>query len=212
MSAVALILILLAAAAALDLAAQRIAVPQPTLLVLGGLALAFVPGLPHPALDPDVLFLVFVPPLLYAAAFRTSWRDFRENLRSIALLGVGLVIATIVTVAAVAHAIVPNLSWAASFVLGAIVAPPDAVAVVAVTRRLGISSRVETILEGEGLVNDATALVAYRMAVRAVESGFFSWIRGVLEFAVAAAGGIAIGLAVGVGIVWIRRRLATAPE
>ena len=212
MSAVALILILLAASAALDLVAQRIRVPHPTLLVLGGLALAFVPGLPRAELDPEIVFLVFVPPLLYAAAFRTSWRDFRGNLRSILLLGVGLVIATIATVAAVSHAIVPTFSWPAAFVLGAIVAPPDAVAVTAVTRRLGVSRRVETILEGEGLINDATALVAYRMAVRAVESGVFSWLRGAVEFVLAGAGGIGVGLLVGIAVVWIRRRLAAAPE
>src|SRR5437870_3388594 len=115
-------------------------------------------------------------------------------------------------VAVVSHAIVPHLPWPAAFALGAIVAPPDAVAVIAVTRRLGVSRQVETILEGEGLINDATALVAYRMAVQATASGAFSWVRAGAEFALAGAGGVAIGLGVGVMIVAIRRRLTAAPD
>jgi len=212
MSAVALILILLAAAAALDLLADAIAVPHPALLVLAGLALAVTPGLPRAELDPDVVFLVFVPPLLYAAAITTSLRDFRQNIGSITRLGVLLVVLTIVVVAAVAHAIIPRMPWPAAFVLGAIVAPPDVVAVTAVTRRLGIPRQVETILEGEGLINDATALVAYRMAIRSVDSNAFSWVQAAAEFARAAAGGIAVGLAVGAAIVWIRRRVTAAAE
>src|SRR5262249_40321206 len=158
---------------------------------LAGLALAVTPGLPRTELDPEVVFLAFVPPLLYAAAINTSWRDFVQNIRSIALLGVLLVIATVFVVAAVAHTLFRGMPWPAACVLGAIVAPPDAVAVTAVTRRLGVPRRVETILEGEGLINDATALVAYRMAVRGVDSNSFSWLAGAGEFVLAAAGGIA---------------------
>jgi NhaP-type Na+/H+ or K+/H+ antiporter len=184
MPAVALILILLGAAAALQLAAQRMNLPHPVLLVLGGLLLAVTPGLPRVRLDPDIVFLLFVPPLLYRAALMTSWRDFRAHLRSILLLAVGLVLATTLAIAAVAHRIVPGLSWPSAFLLGVIIAPPDPVAATAVLRNLDAPAAIETILEGEGLVNDATALVGYRMGVNVV----------------------------GVGIAWVRRRVEHAPE
>src|SRR5262249_4988297 len=154
--------------------ARRVNVPYPSLLVLGGLALGFVPGLPHVQLPPDVVFLLFVPPLVYVAAFSTSWRDFRANLRPIGLLGVGLVLASVLAVAAVAHLAVPGMTWPLAFVLATIVAPTDTVAVVAVTNRLHVPGRIVTILEGESLINDAVALVAYRMAVAAVLAGTFS--------------------------------------
>lgn len=212
MSAVALILTLLAATAALNLAAQRLNIPHPVLLVLGGVALALAPGVPHARLDPEIVFLVFVPPLLYRTAITTSWRDFRDNLRTILLLAVGLVIATMGIVAAVAHDLIPALAWPAAFLLGAIVAPPDPVAAAAVIRRLDTPRTIDTILEGEGLVNDATTLVAYRMAVDAVSSGSFASQAAALHFAVAAVGGVAVGLAVGAAIAWIRRHLTHAPE
>src|SRR5262245_60241195 len=146
MAALELILVLFAAVAALRLLADRLHVPLPALLVLGGIALAVIPGLPRARLEPEVVFLIFVPPLLYWTALNTSWRDFRTNLRSISLLAVGLVIATMAAVAAVAHAATPDLTWPAAFVLGAIVSPPDPVAVTAVTRRLGIPRNIITIL------------------------------------------------------------------
>src|SRR4051794_14049038 len=132
MTAVALILILLAATAGLDVLAGRMAIPHPVLLVIGGLVLAPTPGLPPQQLVPDVVFLVFVPPLIYRAALTTSWRDFRTHLRAILLLAVGLVIATMIVVATVAHQIDPALPWSAAFVLGAIVSPPDPIAATAV--------------------------------------------------------------------------------
>jgi len=177
------------------------------LLVLAGAVLAFVPELPRPTLSPEVVFLVFIPPLLYWSAFNTSWRDFRRHLRSISLLSVGLVLVTMAAVAAVAHALVPALPWPSAFVLGAIVSPPDAVAVAAVTRRLGIDRGIMTVLEGEGLVNDATALIAYRMAVAAVVAGAFSLRMATVEFAWAAVAGVGVGLGVGMAIVALRRRL-----
>jgi len=186
---------------------ERRGIPAPVLLVLGGTLLAFVPELPRPTLSPEVVFLVFIPPLLYWSAFNTSWRDFRWHLRSISLLSVGLVLVTMAAVAAVAHALVPALPWPSAFVLGAIVSPPDAVAVTAVTRRLGIPRSIVTVLEGEGLVNDATALVAYRMSVAAVVAGAFSLKTATLEFAWAAAAGIGVGLGMGMLIVALRRRL-----
>ncbi len=207
MIAVELVLILLAASAALELLARRIGIPHPVLLVLGGLLVALAPGLPPVRLDPDVVFLVFVPPLLYWAALTSSYRELRRNLRSISLLAVILVLVTACAVAAVAHAVVPGMGWAPAFVLGAIVSPTDAVAATTVARRLGVPRNAVTILEGEGLVNDATALVAYRVAVGAVAAGSFSLGSAAASWLVAAGGGVAIGLGIGWAIAWMRSRL-----
>jgi CPA1 family monovalent cation:H+ antiporter len=172
--AIEAVLVLLIAATVLTLLARRVGIPYPILLVLGGLALGFLPGLPTIELEPDLVFLLFLPPILFGAGYFTSLRAFRRNLRAILLLSVGLVLATTVAVAVVAQAIVPGMGWAAAFALGAIVAPPDAVAATSVFQRLGVPRRVVTILEGESLVNDATALVAYRFAVIAAMTGSFS--------------------------------------
>jgi CPA1 family monovalent cation:H+ antiporter len=213
MSALTLILVLLGVAAALNVVAERLNIPHPVLLVLGGLALAFVPRLPTARLDPEVVFLVFVPPLVYRAALTTSWRDFREHLRSILLLAIGLVLVTIVAIAFVARQILPALPWAAALLLGAIVAPSDPVSAIAAIRRLDTPRTVDTILAGEGLVNDATALVAYRMTVDAITSGTsLSLPTASIRLALVGGGGILVGLAVGAGIGWLRRRLEHAPE
>jgi monovalent cation/hydrogen antiporter len=177
--------------------ARRLPIPHPVLLVLGGLALGLVPGAPRPRLDPDLVFLVFLPPILWAAAYFTSLRDFRANARPIALLAIGLVLATTAAVAAVAHALLPGLGWAGAVALGAIVSPPDAVAATAVVRKLGVPRRVVTILEGESLVNDATALVLYRGALAALVAGVFAPLDAVDTFVFAAAAGVVIGLGVG---------------
>jgi CPA1 family monovalent cation:H+ antiporter len=198
-----LVLFLLVAVAALALLSRRLGVPYPIVLVVGGLALGFVPGLPRVELAPEVVFLVFLPPLLYAAGWLTSWRDFAANRRPIGLLAVGLVLATTVGVAVVAHALIPGLPWAAAFVLGAIVSPTDAIAATAILQRLGAPGRIVTILEGESLVNDATGLVAYRFAVAAVATGAFSAWEAGGQFLVAALGGIALGLAAG----WLTERV-----
>jgi CPA1 family monovalent cation:H+ antiporter len=205
--ALELVLVLLAATAALRLLADWLVVPPPVLLVLGGALLAVVPGLPRLAISPEVVFLIFVPPLLYFAAFATSWRDFRDNIRPISFLSVGLVLATMAAIAAVAHRLAPELTWPAAFVLGAIVSPPDPVSVTAVTERLGIPRDIVTILEGEGLLNDATALVAYRMAVAAVVAGGFSLGQASLKFLWAAVAGVGVGLGVGWAIAWIREKV-----
>ncbi len=207
MAAVELVLILLAAAAALELLARRIGVPHPVLLVLGGLLLALTPGLPPVRLDPNVVFLVFIPPLLYWAAITSSYRDFRRNLPSISLLAFGLVLATACAVAAVAHAVVPGMGWAPAFMLGAIVSPTDAVAATTVARRLGVPRTAIIVLEGESLINDATALVAYRLAVIAAAAGTFSVGTAAVNFLVAAGGGVAIGLAAGLAIAWLRGQI-----
>jgi len=202
---VELVLVLLAAITALAALAERTATPYPIVLVLGGLALGLAPGGPAVELDPEAVFLLFLPPILFSAGYFTSWRDFRANLRPIGLLAVGCVLITTLAVAAVAHAVV-GLGWPAAFVLGAVVAPPDAVAATAVFQRLGVPRRLVTILEGESLVNDASALVAYRFAVAAVVGGGFSaWAAGG-RFVVIALGGVAVGLAAG----WLLNRLIPA--
>jgi CPA1 family monovalent cation:H+ antiporter len=206
-NAVELILILLATSVALAIGADRFRLPYPIVLVGGGIALAFGSGLPRVEIPPELVLVIFLPPLLFAAAWFTSWRDFAANLRSISLLAIGLVIATTAGVAAVAHALIPGMPWAVAFVLGAIVSPPDAVAATAVMQRLRVPSRLVTILEGESLVNDATGLVAFQVALAAVASGEFSASHAFGRFALVALGGIAFGLVVGWVIAQVHRRL-----
>ncbi|MBS0170853.1 MAG: Na+/H+ antiporter [Nitrospira sp.] len=203
-----IIILLLAVVLALTTIAQKIRIPYPIFLVLGGLVLGLVPGLPTVTLHPDLVFLVFLPPILWAAAYFTSLREFRQNLRPISLLAVGLVLATTAGVAAVAHALLPGIGWAEAVALGAIVSPPDAVSATAIGKRLRIPRRVVTILEGESLVNDATALVLYRAAVGAVVGGSFVLGHTLLEFLFAAGAGIAIGIAAG----WFSRWTLCATE
>jgi monovalent cation/hydrogen antiporter len=205
------LLAILAAGAGLLALAPLLQVPYPILLVLGGLALGFVPGIPHVALRPDVVLVAILPPLLYSSAFFTSLRDLRRNVRPLSLLAVGLVFTTTVSVAAVSHAAISGLSWPVCFLLGALVAPTDAVAANAIATRLGIPRRLTTLIEGESLINDATALVAYQFAVAAVLTGSFSLWHATWRFAVDVAGGIAIGLAVGFVLREIRRRLDHSP-
>ena len=205
------ILILLVVVAALATLANKIKVPYPILLVLGGLVLGFVPGLPRVELHPELVFLLFLPPLLYVAAIFTSWRDFRANLRPISLLAVGLVLMTTCVVAVVAHWAI-GLSWAAAFALGAIVSPTDHISATAIAQRLGLPRRIVTILEGESFVNDATGIVAYRIAVAAVVTGAFSVWEAGLQFMIGATGGIVVGLAVGWFVIWARRHVSEEPS
>jgi CPA1 family monovalent cation:H+ antiporter len=205
------VLALLVAVAVLATVAHRLKVAYPILLVVGGLAVGFVPGLPQVHLDPDAVFLLFVPPLVYAAAVTMPWRDFRANLRPILFLAIGLVLLTMLAVAAVAQFLIDGMTWASAFVLAAIVAPTDTVAVVSVTERLRVPRRAITILEGESLVNDATALVAYRMAVVAVVTGQFSFRQAGVSFLWAAGAGTVVGLALGWLVVRLRRFLHHAP-
>src|SRR5438067_6211802 len=196
MHATEIILGLLLVVAALAWVANRLRVPYPILLVIGGLALAFVPRLPAVELRPDLVFVLFLPPILYYAGTHTSWRDFKANLRPIVLLAIGLVLFTTVAVALAGHW-AAGMSWASAFVLGAIISPTDAVAATAILHRLGVPRRVAVILDGEALLNDATALVAYQFAVAAVVTGTFSLSAATVQFFVASAGGIAIGLVAG---------------
>lgn len=197
-----LLLIVLAAVA---LAARRLDLPPAILLVVVGVALALVPGLPRIQLVPELVLLLVLPPLIYSAGVSMSWREFRFNLRPITLLAIGCVVFTTVAVAAVAHAFL-GMSWAAGFVLGAIISPPDVVAPLAIAQRLGLPRRLRVILEGEGLVNDATALILYRFAIAAVATGVFSLGSAVGTFATIVVGEIAYGLAFG----WLMLRLRHA--
>jgi monovalent cation/hydrogen antiporter len=202
---------LMVAGAALSVLARPLGVPYPILLVLGGLALGFVPGLPAVKLPPDLVLLLFLPPLLYQAAFFASPRDLRADARTITLLAIGLVLATMVAVAVTAHAMVEGLPWPAAFALGAIVAPTDPLAATTIFHRLGVPRRLITVLEGESLVNDASALVAYRIAVAAtVGGGFVLWQAG-LRFVGSVAGGVAVGLVVGWLAAQLRRRVDDPP-
>ena len=189
------------------LAAGRTGVSPPVLLVLGGLAVAALPGEAALHLDPEVVLVLVLPPLLYSAALESSLLAFRANLRPIVLLSVGLVIFTAAVVGTVAHLVVPDLPWAAALALGAIVAPPDAVAAIAIGRRVGMPSRLQTVIEGEGLINDATALVLYQVAVAAAVSGSFSPTKASGLLALSAVGGLVVGLAVAAVVAQVRRRL-----
>jgi monovalent cation/hydrogen antiporter len=202
---------LLAAAAALLATAQLVRIPYPILLVLGGLGLSFVPGMPQIELAPDLVLVAVLPPLLYGTAFFTSLRELRANVRPISLLAVGLVLTTILAVAAAAHAAIPGLSWPGAFVLGAIVSPTDPTAASAIAQRLGLPRRLIALIEGESLVNDGTALVAYRVAVAAVVTGSFSLLSATGDFLLNVAGGIAVGLAVGFVLRQVRRRIDNPP-
>jgi Na+/H+ antiporter len=211
MSGVQLILVLLVVAVALRMVAGRLRIPYAALLVLGGLLLAFVPGLPRVDLPPDVLFLVFIPPLLYSGSRLYPLRDVRRQLGPIVRLAVVMVAISTAAVAVVAHALDPAFTWAAAIALGAIVSPPDPVAVVSIMRPLNAPQAIESILEGEGLFNDATALVIYRIAIAAAVTGAFSPSRAAWQFVLAAAGGIAIGLAVALVALRVHRWVRTVP-
>ena len=204
------ILGLLLAVAVLTAVARRLRIAYPIVLVVGGIALGLVPGLPQLRIDPETVFLLFVPPLVYAAAVFAPLREFRANIRPILALAVGLVLVTAAAVAAVAHLALDGMGWAPAFVLGTVVAPSDAVAVMAVTEYLRLPRRVEAILQGESLANDATTFVAYRMAVAAVVAETFSLGQAGLNFLWVAAGGVGIGLAAGWLAVWVRRRIGHA--
>ena len=205
------IVLLLGLVAALVVVAQRIELPYPVLLVLAGLGLGFIPHLPEVKLNPDVVFYFFLPALIYPAALFTSWRDFRRNLRSILWLAIGLVLITMLGVAWVVHSLIPSIPWAAAFALGAIVSPPDAVAATSVIRRLPVPHRIRVVLEGESLVNDATALVALQFAVVALTTGTFSLGHATGRFIIVALGGTALGLFIGFFARWIHRHLDDPP-
>ena len=206
-----LILALLIAVAALVTVARRLGIAYPIFLVIGGLLLGMLPGIPHVEIDPEVIFLVVLPPLLYIAAYFTPVRGLRANLGTISSLAVALVIVSAAAVAAVARLLIPDITWPVALALGAIVAPPDAIAATAVASRLAVPRRIITILEGESLLNDATALTLYRIALTAAMGGVLSASTAVPLFAGAMLGGIVIGIVVGWVITAVRTRLQDTP-
>jgi monovalent cation/hydrogen antiporter len=201
---------LLVGAAGLAVLARVLRVPYPITLVLGGVGIGFVPGVPNLELDPDLVLLIFLPPLLYGAAFFTSLRDLRRNARPIALLSIGVVAVTMVAVAVVAHEAI-GLGWPEAFVLGAVVSPTDAVAPAEILRRVGAPHRLLTVIEGENLTNDWTALVLYKFAVAAVVTGTFSLAEAGVKFVWSGVGGLLVGLAAGFVIREVRRRVDDPP-
>jgi CPA1 family monovalent cation:H+ antiporter len=204
------LLAILVSAAALLLLADPLRIPYPILLVVGGLMLGFTPGVPDLVLPPDLVLIGILPPLLYSAAFNTGLRELKRNLRPISFLALGLVSVTALLVAAAAHYVI-DLSWPAGFVLGAVVSPTDPLAATTIARRLGVPRRAVAIIEGESLVNDGTALVLYKFAVVAVLSGSFSLAEAAGSFFWSVLGGIAVGLVIGRGIRFVRRRVFNPP-
>jgi len=209
------VLALLLVVALLTVAARRLGIPYPILMTLGGLVLGVLlgvlPDLPRVDLAPDLVFLLFLPPLLFSAAFFTSPRDLATFARPIGLLAFGLVLATTLIVGVIVHTLAPAIPWAVAFLLGAVVSPPDAVAATSIAQRLGLPRRIVIILEGESLVNDATALVAYRLALAAAVSGTFSLGDAALSFVIVSVGGVVIGLVAGWVIVAVIRRVDDPP-
>jgi len=202
-----IVITLIAAMVGLTILANRWSVPVPLILVPAGVILGFIPWFPRIELNPDLILLVFLPPLVYAGGAVSSWQAFRKNLRPIILLSSGLVLFTMGIVAAVAHHFIPGLGWPAAFVLGAIVAPTDDVAAATIARRLSLPHRIVSILEGEGLFNDATALTAFRFATATVVIGSFSFGNALWFFLTDVIGEVGYGLFLGWVISWLRRRL-----
>jgi Na+/H+ antiporter len=198
-----ILLALIVACVALALLSRRLDMPPAVALILGGMVLAFMPGLPAVDLDPELALSLFLPPLLQISAYRTDWTAFRSNLRPIILLAVGAVFFTAIVVAVGVKFLVPDMPWWAAVALGAIVAPPDAVAAGAVLKEMRLPKRIVTVLEGESLINDASSLVLYRFAVSATLAGTFSVSEGVLQFFATALGGAIIGLLIGRAAMWV---------
>ncbi len=204
-----LILLLLFLVSMLFMLSQKIKISYPILLVLAGLGIGFVPAMPLVSLQPEIVFLIFLPPLLYAAAWNTSWKDFWQNRRPISLLSFGLVIFTSTAIAFLSNAIIPGFPLAYGFLLGGIISPPDAVAATSVLQGLRIPKRIVTILEGESLINDASSLIVFRFALAAIVTGQFSVMEATGEFFMVAGLGLGIGIAIAFIIYWVHRLLPT---
>jgi CPA1 family monovalent cation:H+ antiporter len=187
--------------------ADRLKLPNPVLLVMVGLSLGFIPALPAINLDPDVVFLLFLPPILYDAASQTSWHDFKTEIRPISTLAITLVFLTTTAVATACYLFIPGFTWPLAFVLGAIVSPPDAVAATSITKGLGLNKKVITILQGESLVNDASALIAYRFAIAAIATGSFVFYEAGLAFLILVSGGILAGTVIGYIFIQIHKKI-----
>ena len=197
MENIGIIVMLLFGVAFIFILSHKYKFPFPIALVLTGVCISIIPGLPVIELSPEVVFIIFLPPLLYGAAWNTSWHDFKANIRPISLAAIGLVLFTTLLVAVAAHGLIQGLGWPTAFLIGAIVSPPDAVAATTITKGLGLHPRIVTILEGESLVNDASGLVAYKYALAAISAGNFIFWQAGLNFLLIATAGIAIGLIFG---------------
>jgi CPA1 family monovalent cation:H+ antiporter len=209
---VEVVLLLLVLVAVLTVLARRLSVPYPILMTLGGLVVSLIPGVPTVTLPPETIFLIFLPPILFSAAYFTSPHELKANARPIGLLAVGLVLVTTLAVGFVVNSLVPSIGWAAAFALGAIVSPPDAVSTIAIAQRLGLPRRIVTVLEGESLINDATALVAYGLAIGVVAGTIDFSVQGAtVELVRVSVVGVAIGLVVGWAVVQAAKRLSDPP-
>lgn len=202
-----IVLFILAVMIGLSAIADKLRTPYPILLIVAGIAIGFIPDLPNIVLDPEIVFLIFLPPLLYDAAFNINFKEFRTNINTIGTLAIGLVFLTATGIALVAHYLIPGMSWPLSFVLGSILSATDAVAAMGITKGLGLSHKTNTILEGESLVNDASALVAYRFAVAAVTGTVFVIWKAGLQFLLLMAGGAAVGYIMGKILAFILTRV-----
>jgi CPA1 family monovalent cation:H+ antiporter len=211
MENIGLVILLMFGVAFLAVLSNRFKFPFPIALVLSGLVISLIPGLPNITLQPNVVFFVFLPPLLYGAAWNTSWHEFKTYRRSISLAAVGLVLLTTTIVAFVAHNIIPEISWPLCFLIGAIVSPPDAIATTSVTRGLGLDPRLIAIIEGESLLNDASGLIAYKYALAAVMAGNFVLWQAGLNFIWVVLAGVAIGLAIGYLMYLIHKKFVCTP-
>ncbi len=211
MENITIIIVLLFGIAFLGILSNKYKFPFPIALVLCGVVISVIPGLPVIALNPGVVFIIFLPPLLYYGAWYTSWHDFKTNIRSITLAAIGLVFFTTAAVAIVAHSLISDISWPLAFLIGAIVSPPDAVAAMSVTKGMGLQPRLIAILEGESLINDASGLVAYKYALVALTAGNFVLWQASLNFLLIASAGIAIGLAMGYILYLIHKRFVCDP-
>ena len=205
------IIFLLFVIVAFSVIVEKLKIPQSIMLVFVGLALGFIPQVPDVILKPEVVFLVFLPPLLFTAAWKLSWHNFKTERRPVISLATGLVFFTTVAIAIVAHYFIPGFSWQLAFVLGAIISPPDAVAATSITKGLNLNKRITTILEGESLVNDASALVAYRYAIASVVTGGFVLWQASLQFLWVAAGGVLVGLILGRCLNWVHKQIHNDP-
>jgi Na+/H+ antiporter len=211
MENISVIVLLLFAVTFLAVLSNKYKFPFSIVLVLCGVAISLIPSLPVIQLNPSVVFLIFLPPMLYEAAWNTSWHDFKSSVRPIALAAVGLVLLTTALVAVAAHALIPDITWPIAFLIGAIVSPPDAVAAVSITKGLGLHPKLIAILEGESLLNDASGLIAYKYALIAITAGnFVLWEAG-LNFLVTAVLGIAIGLGLGYIMFFIHKKFICNP-
>lgn len=200
-----IIIIIFAILLALQAIADKLKLPNTVLLVIVGLSIWFIPGLPFVSLNPDVVFLIFLPPILYDAASHTSWHDFKSEIRPISTLAITLVFFTTSAVAIACYFVIPGFTWPLAFVLGAIVSPPDAAAATSITKGMGLNKKVLTILEGESLLNDAAALIAYRFAIAAIATGSFVFLDAGIDFLIVVSGGIGAGIVIGYIFIIIHR-------